>query len=216
MIDIYFIRHGETDHNAKHLHQPDNVPLNTLGKKQAKVTKELIVRIHPTHLIASNFERAVETATILNEELMLPTEHNQLFHELDRPTLLDGTHHFHPRSVWYMFRWFFSKNEAHWQKLEAESRTAFVRRVQEAQDYLETFPNNSRIVVVSHSVFINYFVARLCKKKPVSPFKAAFMLLKVKALDNSSLTHISFDPSLPEGTCKWKLLSFDDDSHVVT
>lgn len=216
MIDVYFIRHGETDHNAKHLHQPDNVPLNMLGKKQAEVTRSLIQKNNPTHFISSNFTRAAETAAILNDALMLPVEQNTLFHELDRPTLLDGTHHFHPRSVWYMIRWFFSKNEARWQKLEAESRTAFVRRVQEAQDYLETFPNNSRIVVVSHSVFINYFVARLCKKKPVSPFKAALMLLKVKTLDNSSLTHVSYDSSLPEGTCKWKLLSFDDDSHVVT
>lgn len=215
-MDIYFIRHGETEHNRRHLHQPDEVPLSTLGKQQAEAAEPLVAALDPTHLLTSNLTRAAETAEILNKTVLLNIERSELFAELRRPRHVINLHHFGIRSLVYIVRWFFSRNEQYWESVGGESRPAFLARTQEAKRMLEHYPPDARIVVVSHSVFINFFVEHICNERPVSTLKAAMLLLKITSLDNSSLTHVTFDPTLPEGTCKWNVVSFDEDSHVVT
>jgi probable phosphoglycerate mutase len=59
-------RHGNTDWNAGHRVQGQtDVPLNDLGRQQAVDAADLLVRLRPTALVASDLSRAADTAAVL-------------------------------------------------------------------------------------------------------------------------------------------------------
>jgi len=59
-------RHGNTDWNAGHRVQGQtDVPLNKLGRQQAVDAADLLVRLRPTALVASDLRRAADTAAAL-------------------------------------------------------------------------------------------------------------------------------------------------------
>lgn len=59
-------RHGNTDWNAgKRVQGQTDVPLNELGRQQAVDAADLLVRLRPTALVASDLSRAADTAAAL-------------------------------------------------------------------------------------------------------------------------------------------------------
>jgi glucosyl-3-phosphoglycerate phosphatase len=59
-------RHGNTDWNAEHRVQGQtDVPLNALGRQQAVDAAELLVKLRPHALVASDLRRAADTAAAL-------------------------------------------------------------------------------------------------------------------------------------------------------
>lgn len=204
-MDIFFVRHGETEYNRKHRHQPDDAPLNAHGREQAQAVAASIPAYEPTHLITSTMLRARETTGEIEKVVELEATPNVLFIELQRPRVIYDQHHFSPRSVWYMLKWFFSHNEAYWDKVGGESRLGFLLRIREAKYFLETLPEDARVVVVSHSIFINFFIEHICNEARIPFWKAALLFLKVRALGNTSVTQVRYDPDLPAGTCKWSV-----------
>ena len=89
---IYFIRHGETELNAKGIRQGPDGPLSPEGIIQ---TKEIARRFpkkrgKPQALIASPFQRTKETAAIIAEELNMKVEYSDLLVERKNPTEIVG------------------------------------------------------------------------------------------------------------------------------
>lgn len=89
---IYFIRHGETELNAKGIRQGPDGPLSPEGIKQ---TKEIAHRFpkkrgKPQALIASPWQRTKETATIIAQELNMKVEYCDLLVERRNPTEIIG------------------------------------------------------------------------------------------------------------------------------
>ena len=59
-------RHGQTAWNADNRHQGQiDIPLNEVGREQARHAAQTLVAMKPTHVIASDLERALETGQIL-------------------------------------------------------------------------------------------------------------------------------------------------------
>lgn len=59
-------RHGQTLWNAENRHQGQiDIPLNDVGREQARHAAQTLVAMKPTHIIASDLERALETGQIL-------------------------------------------------------------------------------------------------------------------------------------------------------
>jgi len=57
-----FLRHGETEGNARRVYQPPDIPLNLAGRAQARRAAECL-REHPIErILASDMRRAWETA----------------------------------------------------------------------------------------------------------------------------------------------------------
>lgn len=66
-MQILLMRHGQTDLNVqKRLQGSSDIPLNACGRQQARDTHAWMVQqgIHPTKIISSPLERAVETGCI--------------------------------------------------------------------------------------------------------------------------------------------------------
>ena len=66
MIRLVVWRHGNTDWNASNRVQGQaDVPLNHLGRQQAVDAAELLIRLRPAAIVASDLRRAADTAAAL-------------------------------------------------------------------------------------------------------------------------------------------------------
>jgi probable phosphoglycerate mutase len=202
-MDIYFIRHGETDGNVAKRHQHEESHLTERGATQAAQAAMMAAALKPTHLIVSDRVRAIETGQAVAAAIDLIPDRSSLFAELCRPQEMYGFKHVSRKSLVYLMHWFagaFGGNDC---GPAGESYAAFRQRLAAAREYLEALPPESRVVIVSHSVFITLFVAHLTRTKPLSWFGAARHFLRIKRLPNGSITHLTYNSE--KG---WKLQYF--------
>jgi len=67
-----FLRHGETEGNARRVYQPSEIPLNSTGLEQARRAAEYL-RAHPVvRILASDMRRAWQTAEAAAEIVRAP------------------------------------------------------------------------------------------------------------------------------------------------
>ncbi|MGG0657085.1 histidine phosphatase family protein [Rummeliibacillus pycnus] len=73
MTKIYIVRHGETDWNCEgRLQGGTDTTLNVRGKRQATICRNYFEQIKCDAIFTSTLQRAMLTATIMNETLKLP------------------------------------------------------------------------------------------------------------------------------------------------
>ncbi len=73
MTKLCLVRHGQTDWNLmKKMQGQTNIPLNQTGKQQARECRDYLAEMDFDLIVSSPLSRAKETATIINEKLMLP------------------------------------------------------------------------------------------------------------------------------------------------
>lgn len=202
-MDIYLVRHGQTDGNLAKRHQIETTSLTKKGKQQAKSVAFKIAKIKPTHLISSTHVRALETAKIISEELCLDIETSHLFIELHRPKNIYGYRHWSLKSLLYILKWSFGKAGSNTDSDEGESYAAIRKRILEARDYLETLPKESRVIIVSHVVFINLFLLHVCRDKSLTSLQVILQWFKIHVIKNTSIKHLTFDKA--KNGCAWKI-----------
>ena len=72
---FYYVRHGETDWNLQgRMQGQTNIPLNETGREQARQAAGLLVDLPIVTMVASPLDRALETATIIQEMLNVPMD----------------------------------------------------------------------------------------------------------------------------------------------
>ena len=84
-MDLYLVRHGQTDGNVAKRHQHPSISLNETGQKQARKVAKVLRHIKPTHIITSTNVRAVETARQIGIVVDVIPETYPPFEELKRP-----------------------------------------------------------------------------------------------------------------------------------
>lgn len=74
-IPFWFLRHGETDWNARGLSQGStDIPLNATGRAQAASAAEAFRAIRISTIVASPLSRALDTARAVGTALGLPVQ----------------------------------------------------------------------------------------------------------------------------------------------
>ncbi len=72
---FWFLRHGETDWNARNLSQGNvDVPLNEVGLAQARTAAEVLRTRGIRSVVTSPLSRAYDTAVIVGEHIGVPLE----------------------------------------------------------------------------------------------------------------------------------------------
>ncbi len=80
---FWFLRHGETDYNARGLSQGAiDIPLNDTGRAQAKAAALVLAGKGIVGIICSPMLRTRETAAIVNENLGLPITYDPQIREV--------------------------------------------------------------------------------------------------------------------------------------
>jgi broad specificity phosphatase PhoE len=76
---IYFVRHGESEHNREQVVQDGENSLSQLGVIQAQKLAQRFEHIKVDAIFSSTYQRALETAQIINERVNVPL---QVFEQL--------------------------------------------------------------------------------------------------------------------------------------
>jgi broad specificity phosphatase PhoE len=160
------------------------------GVAQVQVIAGDIVALKPTHIITSNQVRSLETARIFGEATGLVPESSPLFEELHQPAFLVGQRILSPHSAFTIIKWFFRIKSA--MMHDGETYAQFVARVSEARQFLESYPADARIIVVSHSIFINFFSEYMRSPKRVNVVRATVRFIHILLLKNTSITHVRY------------------------
>lgn len=202
-MEVYFVRHGRTSGNVARRHQHANTPLNAEGEAQARAVAATIATLTPTHLITSTNLRAVETAKQIAATTNLVPETYPAFEELHRPAFLVGERLLGFTTLWYVLRWFCGSHIVTMH--DGETYEAFRSRLADARTHLEALPSDSRVVVVSHGVFINFFIEHMVRPQAMTFCHAAIRFIKTMALKNTSITHVRYSKAATHGT-GWKLI----------
>ncbi len=123
---FWFLRHGETDWNARGLSQGrTDVPLNAAGIAQAHRAASLLQDRGIERIFASTLGRAIETARIIADKLGLPFETDP-----DLCEVSFGTEEGQPMGNWYK-DWvagtYLPAGAEHFEDLRIRVRTVFDR-----------------------------------------------------------------------------------------
>lgn len=200
-MQVYLVRHGKTGGNVARRHQADSTGLTPEGLAQAKAVAKVLKEYQPTHLVSSNLVRALETAREIGAVINLIPETNPVFIEIVRPHHLGGYHHKSIFSLWFYARWYFGLTNV--KKEGGETYKDLRNRIAAAQTVLQQYPKDAKVVVVTHSVFINFFLVHLCSKRPVSLWRMPFVFLGILRIPNTSVVPLTFDHNAGSGTCAW-------------
>ncbi len=187
-MDIYFVRHGQTDGNVAGRHQHPDITLNELGKLQVARVAKLIKSVRPTHLITSTNKRAMETAMVIGRECDLIPETYPNFEEMHRPDFLVGKRFLEWEAFKYVVGWLFGVKAASMH--DGESYSDFLARILAAKHQLEALPKNSKVVIVSHTVFINFFLEHMNRTEKMGVFRATLRFFAILRLKNTAVTHV--------------------------
>jgi probable phosphoglycerate mutase len=207
-MHVYFVRHGETDLNAQHVHQSPGTPLNTNGFDQARSAGEYLRAVNADYLLSSTYERALQTARIIGAATSLPPVRRDIFREVERPSSLANASLYGIRSLWYIALTVLFRNAPSWRYRDAENFTDIYARVRAAFDYVESLTEEHKsIIIVSHSVFINLMIMYMCKDRTLTLSDLVKTLTNVNELKNCAVTHVEYVGPSFGNTCAWQRVS---------
>lgn len=214
-MNIYFIRHGETEYNRKHIHQDPCVPLSERGALQIEQTARVLAELPVTKLITSDMTRATESARIIGNRLKLQPEQNPLFREVVRPSKLFGKSHFGLHSALFTLKLIAHIQNPTWHYQDEENLFDIKDRVAKAVEHLKDLRHEHKhVVVVSHSHIINLFLEYMCSYKDVKARDYIRTLVSAHKLGNGSITTVVYANDDNPYTCDWLCPTVDDRSHL--
>lgn len=193
-MDVYFVRHGETELGRRLIHQSPGTPLSDKGREDSYRLAERVRTLNPDCIISSEYTRALETARVMALRLGINPQLTGLFHEVVRPSSLFGRSHFSPRTGWYVSLSALNRKDPKWRYGDAENYTDIADRVERARVYLEELAKkHERVVVVSHSMYITIMVSYLTHGRMLDVRDLFLTLLHIERMKNGDIVHLHFD-----------------------
>lgn len=207
MKRIYFVRHGRTGGNEKGLWQTFDQPLSDHGRDQATKASKRFKNIKIDAIIASDMDRAFETAQIISADIGLEVIPTKLLHEIHRPEAVRGKPKTDEEIIRIMNEVEENWGNMDWKYADEENFYDLRDRVKEALDELLALPVDT-IVAVTHEYVLRMIFAIIFFGEQLNPdlFKVVFKRLWA---ENTGISEFTFD----EG--KWKMLTWNDHSHLL-
>lgn len=207
-MEIYFVRHGETLYNCKHLHQGFDVPITEHGHEQIKEAANTLKKVGATKLITSDLTRAYQSAEIIGEELGLEPELSTLFREVRRPSELFDKHYISWATLKAGIAILAHIHRRDWHYSDEENLYDLKERVARAVDHLtEIAREHEKVVVVSHAFIINIFLKYMCAYEDVLARDYLRTLIAAQRLVNGGISTVTFVDDHNPNTCDWALMS---------
>jgi broad specificity phosphatase PhoE len=210
MKRVYFVRHGLTLKNSQNVHQGHTEPLTEVGKQQAKAVALTLKTYGVDTLITSPLTRAVETATIIGEELGLPFTQTDSVKEFERPLGLYERSHFSPATLKYMAALFWHREDPRWDNDGAENMFHIRNRILDTKRFVCGL-EGERIAIISHAIYIDMFVQAVCADRSLGLWEFTLGMLGAKKLPNTGIVAFDIDDNAPAETCNWWLVPEETD-----
>ncbi len=207
-MKIYFVRHGESEGNAGHLVQNKKTPLSEKGRKQAEALAERLANTPIDVIYASMYERARETADIINKVLKKEIIYTEFLGEKKQPTEIEGKIWNDPTTASFLKARDEHQDDAAWHYSDEDNFFDFTGRVMKFFDVLEK-ETRENVLVVTHGGPIATLLYRMAFGKPelTEPF---YRFMDFLFMSNTGVTLCE-----RRDNGQYKLISWNDRSHFA-
>lgn len=205
-VIVYFVRHGEGEHNANNLYSAPDFELTKKGIQEAKAVGERLKNLPIELLVVSTYLRTRQTAQIINKEIgEKPVIYSKLAVEIKRPFEIAGKSAQNPEYSAIRKSLDDNFNDPNFHYSDEENFFDLKNRGYKFLDYLAKL-SKENIAVVSHSVFIRMLIL-LIISKDLTP-NTFINSYKTMVLATSGLTVCEKNEK------EWKLITWNDQSHL--
>jgi broad specificity phosphatase PhoE len=151
---VYFVRHGESEENAKRVLQGPDSKLTELGKSQANYVAGRFKNIPIDLVLSSDMERAKKTADAICRVVDQGVKYSKLLREMMRPEELWGIKYDDPKHQDDLDEWVEKRyKDEHYKYSSEENLLQAKNRAKKALEFIENQEANN-IVVVTHGTFL--------------------------------------------------------------
>jgi len=210
MKTVYFVRHGESVFNAKHLHQDATPALTPKGEEQAKTIAERVSVLPIDVIVSSTMVRARQTADAILQKVSKPIVYSDLFVENRNPSVVVGKSHQDPFviEVSKVIRENFEKET--FKHSDEESPAEFRERGKKALAFLDA-RKEENILVVTHGTFLKVLVAHVIFQDGFTGSEWRHLHNAFRT-SNTGITQFYYDET--ESHPQWRILIWNDHSHL--
>ncbi|MEK7089442.1 MAG: histidine phosphatase family protein [Patescibacteria group bacterium] len=202
---IYFVRHGESRDGQANIFQSGTTPLSEKGSEQARIVAKRFLNIPIDAIIASDYERAHQTAkeiaNILKKELTM----TELARERNAPSEIYGksVHDSEAKAIQNIANKNFSNPDFHYSDEEnfLDLKTRAIKLV----GYLKNRPEENLLVVL-HGTILRCVIALMMFGEELTP--DTFSHFSFFFLENTGVTVCDWKNGA------WKLITWNDQSHL--
>lgn len=191
----YLVRHGETVMNKNQLRQGEEGGLSELGIKEVEELSKRLVNMGIKKMFISPFERARETAQIINSFLNLEMKDitmTYLLAERKNPTCIIGKNYNDPIAKAFVDTMDKSIHDPNLRMYDEENFQDLKNRAIVAKDYLAK-SGSSKNLCITHGIFLKMFLSVLLYEKKLSVTQYMEMSLHNPA-DNAGVTLVKYNP----------------------
>ncbi|MFH1178651.1 MAG: histidine phosphatase family protein [bacterium] len=206
---FYIVRHGETLLNAEHIKQGEDGGLSESGKQQAEAVGVRLSQLDIQKIIASPYERARETASIINSHLRVPISYSQLLVERRNPSEIIGKKRDNPEVVKIVDQMDLAYHEDEYRFSDEENFIDLKTRARKCLNLLAR-QGARETCVVTHHVFLKMLLAYMLYRERLHAgdyTKLSFFNMS----DNGGISVCEYNPwKIFSNTRGWKVLSFNE------
>jgi len=207
-MNVYFIRHGQSEGNKKQVHQGEDVSLSEKGISQAKAVAKRLKKHDISVIYSSPYLRAKQTSEIISKELDLTIEYWEELKELRRPSELEGLEYSDPKAT--EIKEIIKKNQTapDWKYSDDESFNDLITRAKEVEKHIFEHHKEQNMLCVSHIQIMVMIVMQTIMQDKLTPevFWQFYYHCRQK---NTGITHLEHIDNFG-----WNLVTWNDTTHL--
>jgi broad specificity phosphatase PhoE len=212
---IYFVRHGESANNAAGVRQGSTGGLSDKGKQQAAFVGERLQHVSIDVILASPYDRAQETAAIINDTLGKSVESNELLIERKNPSEIIGKDAESEEVKKIMDVVDKSFHDENFRYSDEENFSDLKARARKLLELLAERKEN-RILCVSHRIFLKMIFSYMEQGEGLDAHEFAVLDYNTK-IENTAITITQYNVwKKLIGKHPWKILAVNDQGKVAT
>jgi len=209
---VYFVRHGESEHNAAPIFQSSDSRLSKQGAAQALTVADRLANVTFEALISSTYPRAQQTAQAIADRTGHTLTTSDLFVERKKPSSIEGRPYADKVATETYTDYIQTVYNSGRQVGDAENYDDLVGRADKALDYLLKRPETS-MVVVTHGWFLRVIIARvLLGEQLTGTLLQRFE--ELVSIGNTSITVLNYRDAFEEDF-RWRVWTLNDHSHFA-
>lgn len=206
---FYFVRHGETLLNAAQVKQGAEGKLSELGRQQAAKIGALFAPLAIKKVISSPYERARETAEIINKKLGVSIMYTPLLSERRNPSALVGRSMHDPEVARAIDQMDLAYHDDEYRYADEENFQDLKMRAKKCLRYLAR-KGSTQNCVITHHAFLKMLLSYMLHREALhSPdfIKLSFF----NTSDNGGISVCEFHPwKFFSKTRGWEIVSYNE------
>lgn len=209
-MNVYFVRHGESEFNITKQAQHAGVSLSGAGREQADIVAKRFEHMPLDMIIASPYVRAKQTAEIIHKKIpQVPLQLISHFHENKKPTSIEGILYSDPIAQAY---WTSVQEHIHdpeWRYEDEETFVDLKKRSELALAHLASLEKKN-VLVVTHGNFLRFLFGYIIFGESFTHVEQQ-AIWKVLFMENTGVTLCRYD----EKSAHWSIVTWNDLAHLA-